>query len=474
VATNGKPSSKRSRRMSSIFARFMPVVLAALFSGTLVAWWMGTHLLASTLQDKLSQQLQHAVDAVSKQGFPRTEPVLNRLNQLLQASVYLYDSEGKLQSYQGMPVSPLLATLLQQQFAELPRSDGSVSTVGSIELSTEDSDYLVVMRSFNPAPASPYSGVVAFSDLSDLQRATRRGGILLAAFTFCAVALLLLVGYWLARTITGPVAELASMAEKIADGDRQVRANVERRDEIGALATSLNTMAEHLQRYEVQLLETSRLATLGELSTRLAHEIRNPLTAIKMQLQLLHSEVAEHHQVLVDGLLDEVERLELVVSSTLQLGRPGALQLQPESLNQRVEEVLRLLKPRLQHCQITLKTDLEPGLPPCLLDSARFKQILHNLLNNAAEALGDGGVIAVRTAHANSGEAMLEVEDSGPGLPAWLQLRVFEGGSSNKPNGFGLGLRVTQELVELHGGSISIGDSELGGAQFRIVFPLEG
>ena len=97
--------------------------------------------------------------------------------------------------------------------------------------------------------------------------------------------------------------------------------DIRRQDEVGALGISLNSMADRLERYEQQVADQSRLLTLGELSAKVAHEIRNPLTAIKMQLQLLEDEASAEAKPRLDALLDEVRRLELIVATTLQLGR---------------------------------------------------------------------------------------------------------------------------------------------------------
>ena len=334
-------------------------------------------------------------------------------------------------------------------------------------------DYLLVLR--KPAGSwQPRSHAVAvLTDLSDVRSATRRGGVWLAGLTACGISLLAFLGHRIARTITLPVGELANMAGQIASGNRAVRVDVRRQDEVGALAHSLNSMAERLSRYEQQVADQSRLLTLGELSAKVAHEIRNPLTAIKMQLQLLEDEIPTAAGPRLATLLDEVRRLELIVAATLQLGRPDQLSRRPLDLNALVAEVLDLVGPQFRHRHIVISSSLATGLPECQLDADRIKQIMLNLLNNAADELPNGGHIGVSTRLLATRGIALEVSDSGPGIPVDKRDTLFEQTSSYKSSGFGLGLRVTRELVELHGGTIEVADSELGGVLIRVIFPAE-
>jgi signal transduction histidine kinase len=263
------------------------------------------------------------------------------------------------------------------------------------------------------------------------------------------------------------------MAGQIASGNRAVRVDVRRQDEVGALAHSLNSMADRLSRYEQQVADQSRLLTLGELSAKVAHEIRNPLTAIKMQLQLLEDEVPAAARPRLATLLDEVRRLELIVAATLQLGRPDQLSRRALDLNALVTEVLDLVGPQFGHRHIATTLSLATGLPQCQLDADRVKQIMLNLLNNAADELPNGGHIRVSTKKLVTGGIALEISDSGPGIPVEKREALFEQTSSGKSSGFGLGLRVTRELVELHGGTIEVADGELGGVLIRVIFPVE-
>jgi two-component system sensor histidine kinase HydH len=239
------------------------------------------------------------------------------------------------------------------------------------------------------------------------------------------------------------------------------------------LGDALNAMAARLADYEREVAEQSRLVTLGNLAARVAHEVRNPLTAIKLQVQLLGESLDESGREKVARLLDEIGRLELVVSRTLAMGRPAQLEPAANDLNALVEEVTALMRPQFTHQGIRVDTRLD-SVPVTVLDGDAIKQVLLNLLTNAADELGHGGSIVVRTAWDNADrQVVLRVEDSGAGVIAERQQGLFSPLASKKDTGFGLGLALCRELVALHGGTIEAGRSrELGGACFTVRLPI--
>jgi len=462
--------SRRARGLSTIYLRLFVPYAITLLLGTVLAWWIGTTVLSGTLEDRVLQQQRQAGEAISEPGFPVTDAVLARLDKLMGFAIYVFDQHGKLRAHGDLgQQAGLLEELRGHYRAWLARG----TSRETIYFSSGGSDYLLVLHKPEGSWQPQTRAVAVLSDLSDVRSATRRGGFWLAGLTAFGISLLAFLGHRIALSITVPVGELAAMAGLIAAGDRSARVDIRRQDEVGALGISLNSMADRLERYEQQVADQSRLLTLGELSAKVAHEIRNPLTAIKMQLQLLEDEASAEAKPRLDALLDEVRRLELIVATTLQLGRPEQLSRQPLNLNSLVTEILDLVGPQFRHRHIDLTTTLAGHLPACPLDADRVKQIMLNLLNNAADELPRGGRIIVGTRLVPARGIALEVADSGPGISMDKRESLFDQSTSGKPSGFGLGLRVTRELVELHSGTIEVADSELGGALIRVVFPVE-
>jgi signal transduction histidine kinase len=266
------------------------------------------------------------------------------------------------------------------------------------------------------------------------------------------------------------------MAGELAAGRRDVRVPPESAGEVGAIARALNELGERLRSYEDALAARSRSSALGEMSARIAHEIRNPLTALQLQLQLLEERVPEAQRPTVVRLLDELRRLELIVASTLAEARAAQNRDQGRrmlSLTQVAREVLDLVEPSLTHRGVALERALRE-VPLLALDADRLKQALMNLLSNAADATGRDGRVRVTTRwDAQGPSAVLEVEDDGAGIDESRRGSLLSGQSgSAKPFGLGIGLKVCAEVATEHDGRLEIGRSEeLGGARVSLVLP---
>ena len=295
------------------------------------------------------------------------------------------------------------------------------------------------------------------------------GLAMLTAASLLAALLLALV-----RNITRPLSELSALADRIATGERSQRLDLPRSDEIGALAEALNSMMARLAEYESRLASRSRLAALGDMSARLAHEIRNPLTGIKLHLQLLAERAGPRELPRLQQLLGEVQRLELLVSSTLMLGAEQPLVAVPVDLADLVGDVLDLMQPTLEHRGITVQR-AHGELPLVPADRARLRQALLNLVVNAADAMPHGGRLRVGTEPDDAPQrALLAVEDSGPGVSDELRARLRTDSLSTKPFGLGLGLVVCRDVAAAHGGELRIERSvALGGARFVVALPLQ-
>ncbi|HSH93499.1 MAG TPA: ATP-binding protein [Roseimicrobium sp.] len=231
-----------------------------------------------------------------------------------------------------------------------------------------------------------------------------------------------------------------------------------------------------------QLLEQKeKFAALGLLASGVAHEIRNPLTAIKARLftqqKLLSPGSPERVDAEVIG--QEINRLERIVKDFLQFARPADPRLETVPASQPLREVATLLGPQLenQSIQVTLALDIDP---PVRLDPQQMKQVLINLVQNAAESIGNGGHITLRTRRdtlrlrgRQQPVVLLEVQDNGKGIPADVQKRLFDPFFTTKETGTGLGLPIAARIVEKHGGLLEYQTEAGRGTVFGVALPLE-
>jgi len=241
---------------------------------------------------------------------------------------------------------------------------------------------------------------------------------------------------------------------------------------------------------EAETQAADRLSYVGMLAAGLAHEIRNPLSAMKMNLQMVEQELdaatasesaptmnvgggsAEVRELLRESTV-QIDRLNDLVTQFLSYARPARLELRPSDLNRVVRETVHFLQAEAGNRNVRTDLALDPHLPSVPLDETQVRQALLNIYRNAFEALDSrgGGTVRARTSVSNGGPVRLVIEDDGPGVPVDRLERIFTAFFSSKPGGTGLGLPVVQRIVEGHGGSIMVESPPGMGARFVLSFP---
>lgn len=220
--------------------------------------------------------------------------------------------------------------------------------------------------------------------------------------------------------------------------------------------------------------EQEQAALVGTIASGIAHEIRNPLSTLRMNLQLLGEDwsdpITEREQRgrrRIDVLLRETERLENVVSDFVRFASGHALRLEPTNLNDLAGELLDFLAPQAERARIRLRREFAPDLPPVQVDPNLMRQALLNLLVNAQQAMPHGGEITVRT-ESNGQHVRLQVRDNGPGIPVEHGDKIFSLYFSTKPGGTGLGLPMVKKIIEEHGGLVEVQSRPGEGATFTL------
>lgn len=456
--------------MNSLYNRMFLPLAALIVAGTALTWWVASYLLTQALETRVKEQLLNAADIIAGQAFPLTPEVLKRLADIQQSEVIILDAEQRV-TLSTLEATPEDSTLHDQIVAHTA-SQPLPNTVG--ELFRGDEELLIVVRTLDPSRNPRFAEIALLGSLAVAQEAAHQIALWLGVLAICGIAMLAWWGHRSVRALTQPVQALAEMATQIAGGDRGIRAGITGTKETQTLALALNDMTVKIQQFEQRLAEQNRLAALGELAARVAHEIRNPLTAIQLQAEML-MEQSEYTGVQSNArrLRSEIQRLDLIVTSTLALGRDVTIAPSPTHLTPVIEEVLVLMQPSLAHRRIDLSWELV-DVEPISLDSGRFKQVIFNLLTNAADEVESDGRIIVRTT-LTAQEVIITIEDTGSGVADHIVRGLATGEvRSTKEGGLGVGLSLSRELIELHNGMMRIDRStDLGGAAFHIHLPRE-
>lgn len=315
----------------------------------------------------------------------------------------------------------------------------------------------------------------------EVQRAGDQARLALALLAVVGPAAGVFMGYGIARGLSRSIYRLSlrvqDMAQHLdqdvgsltvaADGDiqsldRQLAHVVSRVEEVG----------ERLQRHQRDVLRAEQLAAVGRLAAGVAHEVRNPLTSVKL---LVESALADPNGGLsADDLRvihAEIERLEQTVQSLLDFARPPSLHRAPCDLRGVVGQAADLVRARARNQGVELRVESPVEPVTADVDRGQLGSVLLNLLMNALDAMPRGGTLAVRLSP-EPDAARIDVEDTGPGLPAALAGRLFMPFASTKSTGTGLGLSICRRVVEDHQGSITAADRTEGGARFTVRLPF--
>lgn len=293
-----------------------------------------------------------------------------------------------------------------------------------------------------------------------------------------AVALGLFVTLWVVIALR-PLRRLRDAARGISAGDYASRIPEKGPAEVADLAREFNSMGRAVEERERELVRSERLAAVGKMAAMITHEVRNPLSSIGLNTELLEEELGaaatDEARALCRSIHHEVDRLTAITEEYLAFARLPKPKLAPEAVNPMVGALAAFVREDLALKQIKLVTSLAPDDPIAHVDNNQIRQCLINLVRNAADAVGSkgSGTITLRTKRVGK-RVEIEVEDDGVGIPAELQGKLFDGFFSTKEGGSGLGLALTQQIVRDHGGELRVASAVGRGTTFTVSVPASG
>ncbi|HJL40361.1 MAG TPA: ATP-binding protein [Myxococcales bacterium LLY-WYZ-16_1] len=293
------------------------------------------------------------------------------------------------------------------------------------------------------------------------------------------VALLALgLGFFIARAVTRRVAALAEATERVARGELEFQLPVSGDDEIAELSRRFNRMLNELENAQRRIIDLEKISGWQDFARRLAHEIKNPLTPIRLAVHELKRRVPERdptfRKLVVDAaevVEDETHRLTRLVNEFSQFARLPDVQPRRTDLVEFLQDFLRA------YTGLEKQVELHVPATPVMVqvDPDQMRQVLHNLVINGLEACPDrdSARVSVRLEVA-SGGARIHVDDHGPGLPTAGLDKLFEPYFTTKSQGTGLGLAIAKKIILQHGGTIRAADRPGEGATFSILLPFDG
>ena len=288
------------------------------------------------------------------------------------------------------------------------------------------------------------------------------------------ISLVALTSHLIGRNLSNPIKNLVQFTRQVSEGRLNGQCDVKSDDEIGDLTAAFNQMTSDLRESRNELIRAERLATAGRMAASFAHEIRNPLSSMRMLAQMLMQRkdlpVSKREQS-VGYILEEIERIDGIVKGFMDFARPAALELETHDLNRALEEVLNVMEANLVHHQLKLVKKFDRELPSIQFDRGKVKQGFMNIVLNAMEAMSEGGTVEVETSR-HEDRVQVEVLDTGVGIPSTDLDQLFEPFFTTKVQGTGLGLVNTKRIMEQHGGDVTIRSDEGKGTRVSFWLPL--
>lgn len=366
------------------------------------------------------------------------------------------------------------------------------------------------------APARGTKRVLFTMPLTAIKKEVKRTWWFLLFYIVLDAVIITVVGvYFLRRIVVDPLKRLEAAATRIAGGRLEERVNTEGVEEVKALATSFNTMAERIEEEirrlnrvnrelattQEELLRTRTLASLGRLAAGIAHEVGNPLGAVQGYLDILKKGVdnPEERQEILERTIREIERIDSLIKDFLSLSRPPAKNNPPVDVNTVLEDALSFLKHHREFKDIEVNCRLKQGLSRVIIDESRLRQVFINLLLNAAESMNGSGTVEITTGERierhtrplgsrRKGDPVflpdteerrfvcISIRDSGCGIDREDVDRIFEPFFTTKEcgKGTGLGLFIARDIIKAHGGDITVESVKGEGTTFTIHLPAEG
>lgn len=447
-------------RWSIRYRLFVPLGLLLLGVVGISAW--SAVASARQAEERIAEKVRGVTQTLSGAGITPNKRILQQMKGLSGAEYLHIDSDGVRQTTFADPNIALAPEIMSQ-----PADESAVNQLG-LPIEVEGQRYRC--RRLPERSGGTYFIFYPEASLNQAIRDAIRPSLVFGlGGGLAAVFLMFLIG----QGLVGRIRALERRTRQIAAGDFRQMPLPSQNDELRDFGQSVNDMAERLAVLQETVQRTERLRLLGQVSSGLAHQLRNAVTGAKLAVQLHVSECPLKDDESLQVTLRQLSLMEANLRRFMNVGKVEPPSRSHCNIDLLLDEVLSLLKPQCQHAGIEVR--YRPCDKSIQLegDAGQLRDLFLNLLGNAIEAAGPKGMVDVSTA-IESGDrkvAIIEIADSGPGPPADIASRLFEPFVTGKPEGVGLGLAVSRQAAEAHGGLI-VWRRESGRTVFRVELPI--
>ncbi len=438
-----------------------------------------------SVQDQLLDKLGNLTDAISLQEkqSPNASPIpLSELTSTLDADAALYKEKTINTSTTSQIYNQhLLPRILPWDVYDSIYNRGNSQVTRKATLGNQE--LLIGYQPWLNAEGS-IAGIVAiptFLEAPKFNEQLLSTTSYLLGFYVIIFGLFIIAASLISTQLTSPLEALREGLKKISGGDLETTLPVKSKDEIGSLTNAYNVMVYRLKDLQEELARAEREAAWKEMAQQVAHEIKNPLTPMKLNLQHLERQlnVSEDEfklmkpkiEKIAANMIEQIESLSQIASDFSKFARPSDQEFKTVELNELLASVAELYEPEENH---TIETELHQAELLVYGVKDELRRTLINLIKNAHEAMPKGGKVTLTSSLSKSKDrAVISVKDNGEGIPEETQDQIFVPNFSTKSSGTGLGLAITKKIIEEHDGEISFASEKGKGTTFTIQLPLD-
>lgn len=418
-----------------------------------------SHYHTSLLLDRrLEREAVRISRLLSESRFILSHVYLKRLGEVIEGRIAVFNKENQIvaSSFDPRETGGFLSLV------HPGRIRGSLAGPKTVvnKLVAGKNTYLLVSKSLSFPDLDPHMVLTILTSMDDLESMNRTT----VSVTLMAGVLSFFVALggslWSIRSVRRDVREIMTVTRDIAAGDFNSKVRLPKNiREMEILAESVNKMSSRLRDYERQLVDSTRLASAAGITRAMAHEIKNPLSSMKMLAQILEhgGQPPEDQARTAAVLIQEINRVDRLVSDMGTLAGQGKYQFSLVRPGLPLEEVMELIRPKMDHLKIKAETLTAGELPGVMMDRDKIKQVLWNLLKNGIESMPEGGRLGVfLETDPEGGTVNYRIRDYGGGLGREDREQVFAPFHTTKKEGIGIGLHVSREIARAHGGDLQL------------------
>ncbi len=387
--------------------------------------------------------------------------------------IVLLDSKGRTIAASSKLLKP--EYLLKSTFARWkpPKNETLFVHEGN---PVTDSEVLVAYAGSNGYQGYAQMGwsILIFQNTAKAFLPIRTLWILFSAVIFVTLVLAFFTSHWISGRIAEPLSRLTRWVREVSYFEKQTPPHFGGTLEIRELESAFDEMLQELERYRDHVIQTAKLAVVGEMAAIMAHEVRTPLGILSTSAQWLQREqgLSPEGKEMSKFILDESARLNRLVTTLLECARPREPQMRQHNLHEIILRAVDLLAIQANKKNLRIELQLNAQNPYISCDAELLTQVFLNLLHNAIQIVPENGLISLRSELLTQ-QISVEIADNGPGIVADDYQRLFDPFFTKREGGVGLGLTVTRQIVMAHSGQISAAPSVWGGACFFVLLPIK-